>query len=99
MEINVAARSLKVTAMLDAAALVGVVVPNGVSKVTLCVSTPGRSVTAEVNAKSLRRAVATIAEAGPDGVAVLLTGKLEGNNTVTEAGIAAQLKVPKAVAA
>ncbi len=99
MEINVAARSLKVTAMLDASALGGVVVPNGVSKVILHVSTPGRSVTAEVNAKSLRRAVATIADAGPDSVAVLLTGKLEGNNTVSEAGIAAQLKVPKAVAA
>jgi hypothetical protein len=99
MEINVAARSLKVTAMLDAAALAGVVVPNSASKVTLHVSTPGRSVTAEVNARSLRRAVAAIAEAGPDGVAMLLTGKLEGNNTVAEAGIAAQLKVPKAAAA
>ena len=51
--------------------------------------------TPDLNAKSLRRCIATIGEAGPDGVAVIL---LEGN-AVVEAGIVAQPKAPKAAAA
>ena len=54
--------------------------------------------TADLNAKSLRRCIATIGEAGPDDVAVILQGKLEGN-AVVEAGIVAQPKAPKAAAA
>jgi hypothetical protein len=98
MELKVEGRALKVTTLLDPAPLIGVVVPNGLSKATLRVTVGGRTVTAEVNAKSLRRAVSTLATEGADNVAVLLQGKLEGS-AITEAGIATQLKAQKAGAA
>jgi hypothetical protein len=54
---------------------------------------------AEVASKSLRRCVTTITTSGPDAVAVVLQGRLDGN-TITKAGIAAQPKAPRpAVAA
>jgi hypothetical protein len=98
MELKLEARALKVTTLLDPAALIGVEVPNGLSKAKLQIAVAGRTVTAEVNAKSLRRAVTTIATGGPDSVTLLLQGKLEGN-VILEAGIAAQPKAQKAVAA
>jgi hypothetical protein len=64
-------------------------------KVTLHVAVPGKTIVAEVKAKSLRRTVAAIAIAGPNGVAVILQGKLQAANTLTEAGIAAQPKARK----
>jgi hypothetical protein len=70
-------------------------VPNGLSKATLRIAVPGKTIVAEVNAKSLRRTVAAIAAAGPNGVAVVLQGKLEPGDVLTEAGIAAQPKTPK----
>jgi hypothetical protein len=99
MNVDLQSRAVKATVVLDPAALVGVEVPNGLAKVTLCILAGGRTITAEVNAKSLRRCVATIAENGPDGVAVVLQGKLEADDTLLEAGIAAQPKTPKATPA
>jgi hypothetical protein len=95
MELKLESRALKASVVLDPAALAGVEVPNGLSKVTLHVAVPGKTIVAEVNAKSLRRTIAAIAAAGPNGVAVVLQGKLEEGNTLTEAGIAAQPKTPK----
>jgi hypothetical protein len=92
------ARALKCTVVLDPAALSGLEVPNGMAKVALRIKLPSRTVKAEVNAKSLRRCVAAIDAAGPDGVAVVLQDKLEGD-VLAEAGIAAQPKTPKAAAA
>jgi hypothetical protein len=98
MQLKLEARALKVSTLLDPAVLIGVEVPNGLSKATLLVAVAGRTVTAEVNAKSLRRAVTTIAAEGPDAMTLLLQGKLEGN-VILEAGIAAQPKAQKATAA
>ena len=95
MELKLESRALKASVVLDSAALAGVEVPNGLSKVTLHVAVPGKTIVAEVNAKSLRRTIAAIAAAGPNGVAVVLQGKLEEGNRLTEAGIAAQPKTPK----
>jgi hypothetical protein len=95
MELKLEARALKASLLLDPAALAGVEVPNGLPKVTLRVAVPGKTIVAEVNAKSLRRTVAAIAAVGPNGVAVVLQGKLEEGNRLTEAGIAAQPKTPK----
>ena len=72
MDIKLESRALKASVVLDPAALAGVEVPNGLSKVTLRVAVPGKTITAEVNAKSLQRTVAAIAAAGPNGVAVVL---------------------------
>jgi hypothetical protein len=95
MELKLETRALKASVVLDPAALVGVEFANGLSKVTLRVAVPGKTIVAEVNAKSLRRTVAAIAAAGPNGVAVVLQGKLEAGDVLTEAGIAAQPKTPK----
>jgi hypothetical protein len=99
MKLDLQSRTVKATIVLDPKALASVEVPNGLGKVTLSILAGGRTITAEVNAKSLRRCVATIAENGPDGVAVVLQGKLEANDTLLEAGIAAQPKTPKATPA
>jgi hypothetical protein len=55
----------------------------------------GRTVTASVNAKAVRKAAATIAEHGPDMVAVILQGSLMLDNTLADSGLVAQVKQPK----
>jgi hypothetical protein len=89
------ARSLKTTLVLDAASFAGLQVPNGVPKFDIAVEVAGRTVTASVNAKSVRKAAATIAEHGPDMVAVILQGSLAPDNTLADAGLVAQVKQPK----
>lgn len=98
MELKVKGRALKVTTLLDPAAFVSVEIPNGLSRATLWVTVGGRTVTAEVNAKSLGWAVTTLAAEDANNVTLLLQRKLEGN-PITEAGIAAQMKAQKAAAA
>ena len=99
MELRLESRALKASVVLDPAALTGVVVPNGLAKVTLRVAVPGKTIVAEVNAKSLRRTIAAIDAAEPDGVAVVVQGKLESGDRLAEAGVVAQPKTPKAAAA
>lgn len=71
-------KALKVTLVIDAVALAGATVPEGQSRVVLEISPAGydRVVKADIAAKALRRAVAAVAEHGPDGVAVMLQGRL-----------------------
>ncbi len=59
----------------------------------------GRTVTADIAAKSLRKAKAMIAEHGADNVATIVQGKLAAGDVVLEAGFVAQVKVPKAAPA
>jgi hypothetical protein len=92
--VNVYASALKCSLVLDPAALQGVVVPDGVPRVTLNVRVAGRTLSASVNAKGVRRAILAIRDAGPDGVAVVLQGKLAGD-VIEEAGLAAQPKPAK----
>jgi len=99
MELKLESRALKASVVLDPVVLAGVIVPNGLAKVTLRVAVPEKTIVAEVNAKTLRRTIAAINAAGPDAVAVVLQGRLESGNILAEAGIAAQLKTPKAAAA
>jgi hypothetical protein len=93
MPLNLQARAIKATLVLDPVALAGVTVLNGQPQVSLHIAVAGRTIAAELNAKSLRRCVAAVDAAGPENVAVVLQGKLEGN-TLVEAGIAAQQKAP-----
>ena len=51
--------------------------------------------TAEIAAKSLRKAQTAIREAGADNLALVLQGRLTGD-TIAEAGLSAQPKTPKA---
>src|SRR3954451_2420662 len=94
---NLETKNLKITAILDPAAVATIPTPNGVSKAALRITAGGRTYTAEVNMKSLRRCIAAIGEAGPDGVAIILQGKLNGD-VIAEAGIVAQPKTPKPAA-
>jgi len=65
--------------------------------VVLRIAVAGRTIAADVASKSLRKCLLVVQEAGVDGVAVILTGKLEGD-TLSEAGIVAQVKAPKIAA-
>jgi hypothetical protein len=90
------ARAMKVTVGLDPAEVAQLGAPDGKPRVLIDIRLPDRRVSVDLNAKSVRRALAVISEHGPDGVTVI-QGKLAGD-TVAEAGIMAQPKVrPQAV--
>ena len=72
--------------------------PDGKPRVVIEIRLPDRRVSVDVAAKSVRKAVAAISEHGPDGVAVIVQGKLVGD-TLTGAGIVAQPKVRPQTAA
>jgi hypothetical protein len=86
------ARAMKVTVVLDPAEVAQLVARDGQPRVVVAIRLPDRRVSADLNAKSVRRALATISEHGPDGVSVVVQGKLSGD-VITEAGIMAQPKV------
>jgi ribosomal protein S3 len=92
------ARALKVTVVLDPAEVAELEAPDGQPRVVLTIQTPDRRVTADAAAKSVRRALATIAEHGADGVSVVVQGKLTGD-TIVEAGIMARPQTAAAEAA
>ena len=72
LTLNLTAPALKCSVVLPPAALIGVVVPDGVPRVTLRIQIDKRNLTASVAAKSVRRAIVAIADAGPENVAVVL---------------------------
>ena len=88
-------RALKVTVVLDPAQLAEISVPDGAGPQRFQIEVAGRKVTGQLNAKSLRRAVAMVVEHGTGSVAVIVQGKLEAGDVLADAGIAAQLKAPK----
>ena len=55
----------------------------------------GRTVVADLNAKSVRKAIATIRANGPEACAVVLQAKLQPDNTLAEAGLTIQLKATR----
>jgi len=52
-------------------------------------------VKAQISAKSLRKAVAMIAEHGAEKVVLLLQGKLVEDDVISECGLVAQLRAPR----
>jgi hypothetical protein len=93
------ARAIKVTVVLDASEVARLAVPEGQPRVTLSIRVGGeisvggeRLVTAELAAKSVRKAQAAIIE---QGVAVVLQGRLVAGDVLAEAGLACQPKAPK----
>jgi hypothetical protein len=92
--LNLAAKSLKVTLVLDPADLVGVTVPN-VPQVPFAITVGGRVVKGRFNAKTLRRSAAVVAELGAERVAVLVSGRLGAGDEILDAGIAAQARAPR----
>jgi hypothetical protein len=72
-------------------------VPNGQAKFAVMIRVAGRTLTADLNAKSLRRAVTAVNAAEPSTIAVVIQGRLEGDS-ILEPGIVAQAKTPKPAA-
>jgi hypothetical protein len=66
------ARALKCTLVLEPAEVAQIVAPDGRPRTVIDIRLPDRRVTADLNAKSVRKAVATISEHGPDGVSVII---------------------------
>jgi hypothetical protein len=85
-------RAMKVTVVLDPAEVAQLVAPDGQPRVAIDVRLPDRLVCADLAAMSVRRALATIAEHGPDAVSVIVQGKLVGES-ITEASNMAQPEV------
>jgi hypothetical protein len=52
-------------------------------------------VKADLACKAIRKAVAAVAEHGPQGVALLLQGQLEAGDKLSSAGLSAMPKTPK----
>jgi hypothetical protein len=92
--LHLTARALKVTMVLDPAALLRVMVPDGLPRATLKITVDRRAYTASIAAKNLRRAVTTITNEGAENFALVLMGNLVGE-TIEEAGLAAQPKGPR----
>jgi hypothetical protein len=94
------ARALKCTVLLDPTEIESLALVEGRPRVELSIRTAdGRTLVADIAAKAVRKAQAVIAEHGADGVAALLQGKLGQGDVLLEAGLVAQVKVPKPVAA
>jgi hypothetical protein len=93
------ARALKRTIVLDPAEVAQIVARDGQPRVMIGIRLPDRRVSVDLNAKSVRKALAAVSEYGPDGVAVIIQGKLVGGDVITEAGIVAQPKMRPQTAA
>jgi len=90
------AQRLKVTTTLNAAELLAIPAPEGRPRLTLRIRLPDRTITAEIAAKSLRKAQTAIREADADNIALVLQGRFIAGDRVAEAGLSAQPKAPKA---
>jgi hypothetical protein len=89
-------RALKCTAVLDPAEIESLTLVEGLPRVQLNIRVAdGRTVTADVAAKAVRKARAVIAEHSADTVAAFLQGKLGRDDVLLEAGLVAQPKAPK----
>ncbi len=93
---NLTAKSLKCTVVLDANEIATVLREPTTPRVVLRIQVAGRTVTADVAAKAVRKARAMIAQHGREGVTVLIQGKLNAGNAIEEAGLVAQPKTPAA---
>jgi hypothetical protein len=95
MSATLAAKAIKVTLVVDPAAVVAIPLRDGAPAPVVTIAAGGRSLRATFNAKSLRRTQATIRDVGPEAVAVVIQGKLGPDDEVLEAGIVATPKTPK----
>jgi hypothetical protein len=89
------ASRLKVTVVLNAAELSTVSAPQDQQRITLRIRLADRTITAEIAAKSLRKAQNAIREAGADAIVLMLQGRLVAADVIAEAGLSAQPKAAK----
>ena len=95
LKLTTTARKLKVTLMIDAApfAALRTVPDNAPPRTDITIAVGGRTVSADLATKSVRKAVKTLIEHGTDNVVLILQGVLGSNDRIEEAGITAQVKV------
>jgi hypothetical protein len=91
----VTAGKLKVTTLLKAEELLAIPAPDGQPRVNLRVKLADRTLSADIAAKSVRKAQTAIRTNGVDNVVVVLQGVLLAGDVLGEAGLSAQLKTPK----
>jgi len=84
---------------LDTATLLAVPVRDGQPRTVLNVRLPDRTVSADLNTKSVRKAIAAITEFGPDGCSAIIQGRLNAGDIIVEAGLVVQPKMAKVPAA
>lgn len=97
LPVKLAARALKVTLVLDPAAVAAALRPHEHSddRTLMEIAVEGRTVRCDFAPKAIRKALGLIRAHGPEGVAVIIQGKLVAGDRITEAGLVAQPKTPK----
>jgi hypothetical protein len=97
LKLTTTARKLKITAVVDAAPFVQLGVPpdNAPPRTNLVVAVGGRTVSADIATRSVRKVVKTLLEHGEQGVTLIIQGVLTADNRVEEAGLVAQVKAPQ----
>jgi hypothetical protein len=95
LKLATTARKLKVTAIVDAtpSAALRTVPDNAPPRTDVTIAIDGRTVTADLATRSVRKAVKTLTDNGSDNVILILQGTLTPSNRIEEAGIVAQVKV------
>ena len=89
---TLSAKSLKATLVLAPAEVLSLSAPDGKPRCIVRVNVSARIVTADLNAKSVRKAIAAIKAAGQDNVACILQGRLGAKDELLDAGLAVQVK-------
>jgi hypothetical protein len=98
LTLKTSAKKLKVTLVLESAPFVQMGVPpdSAPPRTTITVNVSGRTVTADIATKSVRKAVKQLLEHGAQNVTLILQGALAANDCMEEAGLVAQAKAQPA---
>jgi hypothetical protein len=89
---TLSAKSIKATLVLNPTEVLSLSAPDGKPRCIVHITAAGRTIVADLNSKSVRKAIAAIKENGAEGCAVILQGKLAADNTLAEAGLTVQVK-------
>jgi hypothetical protein len=92
---DLSVRSIKVTMVVEAAAVLAIPTPDGVARCPIRIVSPGRMLEATVNAKSVRRATTAIRAAGTEAVVCLIQAKLGAGDSLEDTGLSVQAKGPR----
>ena len=92
------ARSVKVTLVLNPAEAAAVLRPfadTANKRIGVTIAVDGHRLKADFAPKAVRKVLALVEEHGPEGVAMLIQGKLVSGGNVIEASLVAQPRAPR----
>jgi hypothetical protein len=99
MKIVTSARKLKLTTIIDGKPFAALrIADSAPPRTEIVIMVDGRSVTADIATKSLRKAVKTLTENGADSCVLLVQGNLTGDGRIDEAGLVANIKAKDSAA-